>query len=65
MSIRDEIERCGHAMTDPYQDGFYQFYHKQKILAAMWECERWLKRSDTYIGEKEWIEKNKPEELND
>ena len=65
MSLKNEIERSGREMTSPYNDGFTAFYHKQKILETLWECERWLKKSPTFADEDKWIAKHKPSDLND
>ena len=64
MSTKYEIEKYGHEMISPYNDGFTAFHYKQKIMETLWACEYWLSKSPEFVGEDEWIAENKPKNLN-
>ena len=63
MSTNYDIEKYGHEMTSPYNDGYTAFHYKQKIMQTLWECQYWLSKSPTFAGEDEWIAENKPKKL--
>ena len=63
MSTKYDIEKYGHEMTSPYNDGYTAFHYKQKIMETLWECQYWLSKSPEFVGENTWISENKPKKL--
>lgn len=55
MSTIDRIQSLGFDMRDKYMDGYFQFGAKQKLYEILWEVQKQLKDSPTFVGEEEWI----------
>ena len=57
-TIQNQIEQWRGVMHDPRLDGFTGWGCKQKIYQVMWEAQKALENSPSYVGEKEWVEQN-------
>jgi hypothetical protein len=51
-----DIEKMGHEMRSPYNDGFTTFEIKKKLYEIKWAVLKQLDNSPNYVGEKEWLE---------
>lgn len=57
--VRD-VEMMSYAMRDSHMDGFYGWGQKQKLYQILWAVQSALKDAPSFVGEKEWVEKNVP-----
>jgi hypothetical protein len=58
MSVVDRVRSLGFDMRDKYMDGYFQFGAKQKLYEILWETEKQLNNSPTFVGEEEWLKEN-------
>lgn len=59
-SIIKRIDDMVWYITDPNMDGFTQWGRKQQLYEILWKTQWALQRCQTFHGEREWVEKNKP-----
>ena len=53
-----QIENYGYYLNDMRNDGFSQFEVKKKLYKILWETQRQLDKSPTFVGEDEWLKEN-------
>lgn len=59
-TIENQIQDLHYYVTDPRMDGFSQFEKKKKIYKILWEAQKALVGTPTFVGETEWLEENEP-----
>lgn len=50
-----QIQDYGYYLNDMRNDGFTQFEVKKKLYKILWETQKQLDRSPTFVGEDEWL----------
>lgn len=56
--IVNQIESMGHYIRDMRNDGFSQFEVKKNLYNILWETEKQLKMSSSFVGETDWLMQN-------
>jgi hypothetical protein len=59
--ITNQLRSCGHAMNDPYMDGFVTWGCKQDLYRIKFILDEILESGPTYSVESEWLEERAKE----
>ena len=57
----EQIQSMGYYLRDMRNDGFSQFEVKKKLYKILWETEKQLHNSPTFVGETDWLMQNEKE----
>ena len=61
--IEDQIRSMGYYLQDMRNDGFSQFEVKKKLYKILWETEKQLKMSSSFVGETDWLMQNEKKHI--